>query len=111
MKVGRNLAKIRRALIVAGKYDRAVYVERGTMAEGLHMPLADKREDDAPYFSLILVPGWRNNAAGKHDVKHSATHDQLNGQWHEPAPSMLDQPAEQNASTGPANGTDGSRKP
>ena len=32
MKVGRNLPKIRRALEAAGKLDRAVYVERGTMA-------------------------------------------------------------------------------
>ena len=33
MKVGRNLAKIRQALARAGKLDRAVYVERGTMPE------------------------------------------------------------------------------
>ena len=32
MKVGRNLPKIRRALIAAGKLGQAVYVERGTMA-------------------------------------------------------------------------------
>ncbi|TKT76696.1 precorrin-2 C(20)-methyltransferase [Aquamicrobium sp. LC103] len=58
MKVGRNLPKIRRALQAAGKLDRAVYVERGTMEETLSLPLAEKTDDDAPYFSIVLVPGW-----------------------------------------------------
>lgn len=58
MKVGRNLAKIRRALDAAGKLARAIYVERGTMADGASIRLADKVDDDAPYFSLVLVPGW-----------------------------------------------------
>ncbi|MBS9720590.1 precorrin-2 C(20)-methyltransferase [Tianweitania sp. BSSL-BM11] len=58
MKVGRNLPKIRRALAEAGKLDRAIYVERGTMANMVIAPLADKADDIAPYFSLVLVPGW-----------------------------------------------------
>ena len=58
MKVGRNLPKIRRALSAAGLLGRAVYVERGTMAAAQSMRLADKADDRAPYFSLILVPGW-----------------------------------------------------
>ena len=58
MKVGRNLAKIRRAIEAAGRLDDAIYVERGTMAEGRSMRLADKLDDIAPYFALILVPGW-----------------------------------------------------
>ena len=58
MKVGRNLPKIRRAIAAAGKLDSAVYVERGTMANGLHLRLADKPDDVAPYFALVLVPGW-----------------------------------------------------
>jgi precorrin-2/cobalt-factor-2 C20-methyltransferase len=62
MKVGRNLPKIRRALDRAGKLERAVYVERGTMANGHVMSLADKVEDDAPYFSIVLVPGWENRS-------------------------------------------------
>lgn len=60
MKVGRNLPKIRRAIEAAGRLDDAVYVERGTMANGLSMRLADKPDDVAPYFALILVPGWSN---------------------------------------------------
>jgi len=58
MKVGRNLPKIRRALKAAGKLSRAIYVERGTMASRTNMKLADKPDDRAPYFSLVLVPGW-----------------------------------------------------
>ncbi len=58
MKVGRNLAKVRRALASAAKLDRAIYVERGTMANGHVVRLADKVDDDAPYFALVLVPGW-----------------------------------------------------
>lgn len=58
MKVGRNLGKIRRALAAAGRLEKAVYVERGTMAQSLALPLAEKTGDEAPYFALILVPGW-----------------------------------------------------
>lgn len=58
MKVGRNLPAIRRALGAAGKLDRAVYVERATMAATVTVPLAAKADDRAPYFSLVLVPGW-----------------------------------------------------
>jgi precorrin-2/cobalt-factor-2 C20-methyltransferase len=58
MKVGRNLGKIRRAIATAGRLDSAVYVERGTMANGHSMRLADKPDDEAPYFALVLVPGW-----------------------------------------------------
>jgi precorrin-2/cobalt-factor-2 C20-methyltransferase len=58
MKVGRNLPKIRRALEAAGKVDRAVYVERGTMDGTFAQPLAEKADDAAPYFSIVLVPGW-----------------------------------------------------
>ncbi len=58
MKVGRNLPRIRRALVAAGKLARAVYVERGTMERTLTTPLAAKADDLAPYFSIVLVPGW-----------------------------------------------------
>ena len=58
MKVGRNLPKIRRALELAGRLDTAVYVERGTMANGRSMRLIDKADDVAPYFAIVLVPGW-----------------------------------------------------
>lgn len=59
MKVGRNLPKIRRALAEAGRINDAIYVERGTMANTQMMPLAAKPDDTAPYFSIVLVPGWK----------------------------------------------------
>jgi precorrin-2/cobalt-factor-2 C20-methyltransferase len=58
MKLGRNLAKVRRALDCAGRLPRALYVERGTMTGAVAMRLADKADDEAPYFALVLVPGW-----------------------------------------------------
>jgi precorrin-2/cobalt-factor-2 C20-methyltransferase len=58
MKVGRNLPKIRRALEAAGRLDDALYVERGTMANAAMVKLAERGEGEAPYFSLVLVPGW-----------------------------------------------------
>jgi precorrin-2/cobalt-factor-2 C20-methyltransferase len=57
MKLGRNLPKVRRALQSAGLADRAIYVERGTMADEKVLPLAEKIDDEAPYFSMILVHG------------------------------------------------------
>jgi precorrin-2/cobalt-factor-2 C20-methyltransferase len=58
MKIGRHLAKVRRALDRAGRLDRAIYVERGTMANAAMMPLVDKLDTYAPYFAIVLVPGW-----------------------------------------------------
>jgi precorrin-2/cobalt-factor-2 C20-methyltransferase len=57
MKLGGNFPKLRRALARAGALDRAIYVERGTMAGEKIMPLRDKPDDIAPYFSMALVPG------------------------------------------------------
>ena len=58
MKVGRHLPKLRRALKRSGRLERAIYVERGTMADAKLIPLAAKPDDDAPYFAVVLVPGW-----------------------------------------------------
>jgi precorrin-2/cobalt-factor-2 C20-methyltransferase len=57
MKLGRNLPKVRAALGRAGLADRAIYVERATMEGERIIPLQALRETDAPYFSIILVPG------------------------------------------------------
>jgi precorrin-2/cobalt-factor-2 C20-methyltransferase len=66
MKLGQHLAKVRRALTKTGQLARAIYVERGTMAGAKMMRLADKKDDRAPYFAIVLVPGWetRGDAAG-----------------------------------------------
>jgi precorrin-2/cobalt-factor-2 C20-methyltransferase len=57
MKLGGNLPKLRRALIAANMLDRAIYVERGTMADEKILALRDKSDDAAPYFSMVLAPG------------------------------------------------------
>jgi precorrin-2/cobalt-factor-2 C20-methyltransferase len=62
MKIGRHLAKVRRALERAGRLDRAIYVERGTMTNAAIMPLADKLDAFAPYFAMVLVPGWEGRS-------------------------------------------------
>jgi precorrin-2/cobalt-factor-2 C20-methyltransferase len=58
IKLGRNLPKVRRALAAAGRLNEAIYVERGTMANGVTIALAEKADDQAPYFAVVLVPGW-----------------------------------------------------
>jgi precorrin-2/cobalt-factor-2 C20-methyltransferase len=57
MKLGRNFVKVRIAVQEAGLLTRAIYVERGTMANEVVLPLSEKTDDIAPYFSLILIPG------------------------------------------------------
>jgi precorrin-2/cobalt-factor-2 C20-methyltransferase len=65
MKVGRNLSKIRRALEATGKLAKAVYVERGTMPGSVSMQLADRPDDKAPYFAIVLVAGWSARPGAK----------------------------------------------
>jgi precorrin-2/cobalt-factor-2 C20-methyltransferase len=55
MKLGRNLPKVRRSLIESNRLGNAIYVERGTMHNERMMPLADKSDDSAPYFAIVLV--------------------------------------------------------
>ncbi|HEY4044480.1 MAG TPA: precorrin-2 C(20)-methyltransferase [Rhodopila sp.] len=57
MKLGRNFSKVRVAVQEAGLLRRAIYVERGTMDNEIVLPLAEKLDDTAPYFSLVLIPG------------------------------------------------------
>jgi precorrin-2/cobalt-factor-2 C20-methyltransferase len=57
MKIGRNLAKVRRALATNGLLPRAFYIERGTMTGETITRLADKPDDAAPYFSMVIVHG------------------------------------------------------
>ena len=56
MKIGGNLPKVREAVAAAGRTAEAVYVERGTMLGERVMPLA-AMEGEAPYFSIVLLPG------------------------------------------------------
>ncbi len=62
MKLGRHLPKIRRTLARVGRLERAIYVERGSTQGAVMMRLADKPDDAAPYFAIVLVPGWEERA-------------------------------------------------
>jgi precorrin-2/cobalt-factor-2 C20-methyltransferase len=56
LKLGRNLAKVRRAVAEANLLDRAYYVERATSAGEICCPLADADSQRAPYFSMVVIP-------------------------------------------------------
>lgn len=57
IKIGGNLSKIRMAITETGRLQDAIYVEHGTSEAQTILPLAAKRDDCAPYFSSILIPG------------------------------------------------------
>lgn len=57
MKIGRNLAKVRRALQNAGKADQAWLVQFATMGDQSIQRLSDLGEAITPYFSIIVVHG------------------------------------------------------
>jgi precorrin-2 C20-methyltransferase/precorrin-3B C17-methyltransferase len=56
MKLGRNFAKIKRAIETAGLADKALFIERATMAAERIIPLLEVDPLNVPYFSLILIP-------------------------------------------------------
>jgi precorrin-2/cobalt-factor-2 C20-methyltransferase len=57
MKVGRHLTAVRAAATVAGVDGGAVYVERASCTDERIVPLTATGDVDAPYFSVVLVPG------------------------------------------------------
>ena len=57
MKVGRHLPKVRRAVEAAGLLARAVYVERGSMADERIIALTEAPPERGPYFSMVLIGG------------------------------------------------------
>ncbi len=59
MKVGRRLDAVRAAVHLAGKQAGALYAERVGFPGQRVMPLSATGEIEAPYFSLVLVPGGR----------------------------------------------------
>jgi precorrin-2 C20-methyltransferase / precorrin-3B C17-methyltransferase len=56
MKLGRNFAKVKRAIDTVGLADRALFIERATMAAERIIPLREIEPLQVPYFSLILIP-------------------------------------------------------
>lgn len=57
MKIGKNFEKIRDVFKEKNLISRAFYIERGTMEGEIVMPLIDKNDNAAPYFSIIVMPG------------------------------------------------------
>ena len=57
MKLGRNLAKVARAVAAAGLMERAWLVENAAMPGQAVMPLAEAAGRTAPYFSIVVVHG------------------------------------------------------
>ncbi|SIO50977.1 precorrin-2 C(20)-methyltransferase [Paraburkholderia phenazinium] len=57
MKLGRNFEKVRRVLTELGLAQRALYVERATMANQRIVALDEVDPMASPYFSLLIVPG------------------------------------------------------
>ena len=66
MKVGRHLPKVRRVLRRLGLEADARYVERATMAGQRIRAIDEIGDDDAPYFSTILVRRPRAEPADRH---------------------------------------------
>ncbi len=54
MKLGRHLGRVRAVIDSLGLLDKAVYIERATLAEERRYPLG-QAPDPAPYFSMILL--------------------------------------------------------
>jgi precorrin-2/cobalt-factor-2 C20-methyltransferase len=59
LKLGRHLAKLRKVLSDLGLLERAIYVEHASTPHERVMRLADLAVDEAPYFSLLLLPPGR----------------------------------------------------
>lgn len=59
MKLGQNFTKVRNVIARLGLADRALYIERATMANERTLPLAEIDASTVPYFAMILVPGQK----------------------------------------------------
>ncbi len=57
LKVGRRLGEVRDAVRAVGRAEHGVYVERASCASERVLPLDDTDDVEAPYFSLVLLPG------------------------------------------------------
>ncbi|MCU1346267.1 MAG: precorrin-2 C(20)-methyltransferase, partial [Acidimicrobiia bacterium] len=57
MKVGRHLADVRQAADSVGRAEGGLYVERASCDSERVLPLNATHDVEAPYFSLVLLPG------------------------------------------------------
>jgi precorrin-2/cobalt-factor-2 C20-methyltransferase len=56
LKLGRHLAKVRDVIVELGLMERAIYVEHASGVGERVLRLVDLTADEAPYFSLLLLP-------------------------------------------------------
>lgn len=64
IKMGRNFAKVKSALTRAGLLDRALFIQKATMANEQILKLEDVDPLNVAYFSLVLVPdSWETPAS------------------------------------------------
>ncbi|MBB6145335.1 precorrin-2 C20-methyltransferase/precorrin-3B C17-methyltransferase [Silvibacterium bohemicum] len=61
IKLGRNFAKVRNVLVRLGLGDKALFIERATMASERILKLSEVDPLNVAYFSLILIPDSREN--------------------------------------------------
>jgi precorrin-2/cobalt-factor-2 C20-methyltransferase len=59
LKLGRHLAKVREVIAELGLLERAIYVEHASGVRERVARLVDLAVDEAPYFSLLLLPAGR----------------------------------------------------
>jgi precorrin-2 C20-methyltransferase / precorrin-3B C17-methyltransferase len=72
IKLGRNFTKVKNALVRAGLFEKALFIERATMPSERIAKLTEVDPLNVAYFSLILIPGLReghqdstSNGAGR----------------------------------------------
>ena len=70
MKLGRNFAKVKRALERTHLAAPALFIERATMPAQRIISLADVNPETVPYFSIILIPGSSLDAIPNHPTDH-----------------------------------------
>ena len=61
LKLGRTFSTVRTALDRVGRLDEAWYVERASTPAQRVLPVTEVDPSDVPYFSMVVVPGRRNN--------------------------------------------------
>ena len=61
LKLGRHFRKVRELIAELGLLERAIYIEHASAARERVVPLADVTVDEAPYFSLLLLPAGRRS--------------------------------------------------
>jgi precorrin-2/cobalt-factor-2 C20-methyltransferase len=59
LKLGRHLAKVREVIAELGLLERAIYVEHASGVRERVVRLVDLAAEEAPYFSLLLLPASR----------------------------------------------------